>query len=284
MKLIDSIKKKLINFIDPALIKDYEEIKKNNEVLEQQHSDLQKEYDSLERSYERNEKYYEKGKETIKKLSDANANLNRNITDKILQVLEPQLKDMSIEKFEFLYNKFNHEDQQLKEVYRDYKDFDKELEIYLSKGALIDEASKKLLGDQKLWHLFPEEDARGAFEGTNGYDNARWREKYHYGKVIDIEYIKCYEFYKYKLDYSIPEYVEYKKKLYIDVIPKEISKYLDYILEENNEILSNTEHYFKVLEQEFQNEKSKKLEKIEEIEYNVEENTEEEEEDEVDEI
>lgn len=284
MKLIDIIKKKLINLLDPALIKNYEEIKKNNEKLEQQHSELQKEYESLERSYDRNEKYYEKGKETIKKLSNLNANLNKNITDKILQVLEPQLKEMSVEKLEFLYNKFNYEDQQLKEVYRDYKDFDKELEIYLSKGALIDEASKKLLGDEDLWHLFPEEDARGAFDGTNGYDNARWREKYHYGKVIDIEYIKCYEFYKYKLDYSIPEYVEYKKKLYIDVIPKEISKYLEYILEENNEILSNTEHYFNVLEQEFQNEKSKMLEKTEEIEYNIEENTEEEEEDEVDEM
>lgn len=284
MKLIDIIKKKLINLLDPTLIKNYEELKKHNENLEQQHSDLKQEYESLEQRYDVREEYYDKGKETIKKLSNVNANLKRYITNKILQVLEPQFKEMTLGKLEFLYKKFNYENQQLKEIYKDYKHCDIELEIYLSRGALIDEVSEELLGKEELWHLFPEEDARGTFEFTNGYDNARWREKYHFGKVIDVEYISCYEFFKYKLDYSNQEYVDYKKELYRRVIPKEIEKYLDYILEANNEILSNTERYFNVLDQEFQNEKNKMLEKNEETEYNIEENTDEEEEDEIDEI
>lgn len=202
MKLLNNIKNKIINFLDPNMTKNLEKLEKDNETLKQQHSRLKLEYDMLDDKHDRIVEQYDKSKDKVNKLAEINSILKRGITDKIIQQIEPQLNEMSLLRLEFLYKKLNYEDILLREKYKDYKGHDKKLEIYQSKGELIDEVSEELLGDEELWDLFPEEDARGTFEFTNGYDNARWREKYHFGKVVNIEYISCYEFYTYKLDYS----------------------------------------------------------------------------------
>ena len=62
--------------------------------------------------------------------------MKTNIANKILQTLEPKLKEMTLGKLEFLYKELNYEDVQLKEIYYS-KSQDCE-EIYLSKGELID--------------------------------------------------------------------------------------------------------------------------------------------------
>lgn len=278
MKLLNNIKNKIINFLDPNMTKNFETLEKDNEILKQEHSRMKLEYDMLDDKYDNILEQYDKSEEKVNKLAEINTILKKGITNKIVQEIESQLNKMSLLNLEFLYKKLNYEDIQLREKYKNYKGYDIKLEIYQSKGEIIDEVSEELLGDEELWDLFPEEDARGTFEFTNGYDNARWREKYHFGKVINIEYISCYEFYTYKLDYANQEYVEYKKKLYREAIPREIERYIDYIMEDNPEILSDTEDYLKRIEKEFQEER-KKLEETKEIEYNEkEEETEDEEE------
>lgn len=267
MKLLNKIKNKIINLLDPNITKNFEKLEKDNETLKQEHSRLKLEYEMLDDKHDRIVEQYDKSKEKVNKLAEINSILKNGITNKIVHEIESHLNEMSLLQLEFLYKKLNFEDIQLREKYKDYKGYDIKLEIYQSKGELIDEVSEELLGNEDLCDLFPEEDARGTFEFTNGYDNARWREKYHFGKVVNIEYISCYEFYTYKLDYANQEYVEYKKKLYREAIPREIERYIDYIMEDNPEILSDTEGYLKKIEKEFKEER-KKLEETKEIEYN----------------
>lgn len=258
MKLLDRIKNKIIQILDPGLNKNYKQLQNNHQDLEQEYSKLIKEHKRLEDNYDDvlyrdNEK-----EEAINKLSETNEILKNSITKTILQTLSPKLGEMTLGKLEHLYKTLNYEDKQLKEIYTDSKNYDIELEIYLSKGNLINDVSEEILGKEELWHLFPEEDARGTFEFANGYDMTRWREYYHFGKVIDIEHISCYEFCKYKLDYSNKDYAEYKKKLYREVIPRELKKYISYIVKDNPEILSNTEEYLKKIEKEFIQERTDK--------------------------
>lgn len=276
MKLLDRIKIKIIKILDPKLDEDYKQLRDNHQDLEQEYSKLIKEHEKLEDNYD-DALYCDNEKaQSIKKLSETNEILKSNITNTILQTLDAKLGEMTLGKLEFLYKKLNYEDVQLKEIYSKSKDYE---EIYTSRGELIDEVSRELLGDKELWDLFPEEDARGTFEFCSGYDNARWRENYHFGKIIDIEHISCYEFCKYKLDYSNQEYVEYKKKLYREVIPRELKKYIVYILKDNPEILNNTEEYLKKLEKEFIQERTNKtIETTKEKEYNETEEVEDEEE------
>lgn len=276
MKLLDRIKNKIIQILDPSLDNNYKQLQNNHQDLEQEYSKLIKEHGRLEDNYD-DALYRDNEKEqAINKLSETNEILKNNITNTILQTLAPKLGEMTLGKLEFLYKKLNYEDVQLKEIYSKSKDYE---EIYTSKGEIIDDVSRELLGDKELWDLFPEEDARGTFEFCSGYDNARWRENYYFGKVIDIEHINCYEFCKYKLDYSNQEYVEYKKKLYREVIPRELKKYISYILKDSPEILSNTEEYMKKLEKEFIQERiDKTMETTEEKEYNETEEVEDEEE------
>lgn len=276
MRLFDMIKNKIINVLDPDLTEDYKKLQNNHNILEQEYSKLGERHDKLKDNYEYALYSNDENTQTIKKLEDTNENLKTNIANKILQTLKPKLEEMTLGRLEFLYKELNYEDIQLKEIYSKSKDCE---EIYLSRGELIDEVSEEILGDKELWDLFPEEDARGTFEFINGYDSARWREKYHFGKVVNIEHISCYEFCTYKLDYSNREYVEYKKKLYREVIPRELKKYMTYILKDNPNILSNTEEYLEKLEEKFTQEKVKqKEEKTQQVEYNkVEESQDEEE-------
>ena len=276
MKLLDRVKNKIINTLDPNLTENYRKLQNNHNILEQEYSKLGESHNKLEDNYEYALYSNDEKTQTIKKLQETNENLKSNIANKILQTLKPKLEEMTLGKLEFLYKELNYEDVQLKEIYSKSKDCE---EIYLSRGEIIDKVSEEILGDEELWELFPEEDARGTFEFINGYDSARWREKYHFGKVVNIEHISCYEFCKYKLDYSNQEYVEYKKKLYREVIPRELKKYMTYILKDNPNILSNTEEYLEKLEEKFTQEKVKqKEEKTQQVEYNkVEESQDEEE-------
>ena len=276
MKLLDRVKNKIINTLDPNLTENYRKLQNNHNILEQEYSKLGESHNKLEDNYEYALYSNDEKTQTIKKLQETNENLKSNIANKILQTLKPKLEEMTLGKFEFLYKELNYEDVQLKEIYSKSKDCE---EIYLSRGEIIDKVSEEILGDEELWELFPEEDARGTFEFINGYDSARWREKYHFGKVVNIEHISCYEFCTYKLDYSNQEYVEYKKKLYREVIPRELKKYMTYILKDNPNILSNTEEYLEKLEEKFTQEKVKqKEEKTQQVEYNkVEESQDEEE-------
>ena len=219
MKLLDRVKNKIINTLDPNLTENYRKLQNNHNILEQEYSKLGESHNKLEDNYEYALYSNDEKTQTIKKLQETNENLKSNIANKILQTLKPKLEEMTLGKLEFLYKELNYEDVQLKEIYSKSKDCE---EIYLSRGEIIDKVSEEILGDEELWELFPEEDARGTFEFINGYDSARWREKYHFGKVVNIEHISCYEFCTYKLDYSNQEYVEYKKKLYREVIPREI--------------------------------------------------------------
>lgn len=277
MKLLDRIKIKIINVLNPNLAENYEQLQNKHQILEQEYSKLGENHDKLEDNYEYALYSSDEKTQTIKKLEETNEELKTNIANKILQTLEPKLKKMTLGKLEFLYKELNYEDIQLKEIYYS-KSKDCE-EIYLSKGELVDKVSEEILGDEELWDLFPEEDARGTFEFINGYESARWREKYHFGKIVGAEYISCYEFCKYKLDYSNKEYVGYKKKLYREVIPRELKKYMTYILKDNPNILSNTEDYLEKLEEKFIQEKiEQKEEKTNKIEYNEVEQTEDEEE------
>lgn len=276
MKLLDRVKNKIINTLDPNLTENYRKLQNNHNILEQEYSKLGESHNKLEDNYEYALYSNDEKTQTIKKLQETNENLKSNIANKILQTLKPKLEEMTLGKLEFLYKELNYEDVQLKEIYSKSKDYE---EIYLSRGEIIDKVSEEILGDEELWELFPEEDARGTFEFINGYDSARWREKYHFGKVVNIEHISCYEFCTYKLDYSNQEYVEYKKKLYREVIPRELKKYMTYILKDNPNILSNTEEYLEKLEEKFTQEKVKqKEEKTQQVEYNkVEESQDEEE-------
>ena len=276
MKLLDRLKNKIINTLDPNLTENYRKLQNNHNILEQEYSKLGESHNKLEDNYEYALYSNDEKTQTIKKLQETNENLKSNIANKILQTLKPKLEEMTLGKLEFLYKELNYEDVQLKEIYSKSKDCE---EIYLSRGEIIDKVSEEILGDEELWELFPEEDARGTFEFINGYDSARWREKYHFGKVVNIEHISCYEFCTYKLDYSNQEYVEYKKKLYREVIPRELKKYMTYILKDNPNILSNTEEYLEKLEEKFTQEKVKqKEEKTQQVEYNkVEESQDEEE-------
>lgn len=276
MKLLDRVKNKIINILDPNLTENYRKLQNNHNILEQEYSKLGESHNKLEDNYEYALYSNDEKTQTIKKLQETNENLKSNIANKILQTLKPKLEEMTLGKLEFLYKELNYEDVQLKEIYSKSKDCE---EIYLSRGEIIDKVSEEILGDEELWELFPEEDARGTFEFINGYDSARWREKYHFGKVVNIEHISCYEFCTYKLDYSNQEYVEYKKKLYREVIPRELKKYMTYILKDNPNILSNTEEYLEKLEEKFTQEKVKqKEEKTQQVEYNkVEESQDEEE-------
>lgn len=276
MRLLDRIKNKIINILDPDLTEDYKKLQNNHNILEQEYSKLGESHDKLKDNYEYALYSNDENTQTIKKLEDTNESLKSNIVNKILQILKPKLEEMTLGRLEFLYKELNYEDIQLKEIYSKSKDCE---EIYLSRGELIDEVSEEILGDKELWDLFSEEDARGTFEFINGYDSARWREKYYFGKIVNIEYISCYEFCTYKLDYSNQEYVEYKKKLYREVIPRELKKYMTYILKDNPNILSNTEEYLEKLEEKFTQEKVKqKEEKTQQVEYNkVEESQDEEE-------
>ena len=276
MKLLDRVKNKIINTLDPNLTENYRKLQNNHNILEQEYSKLGESHNKLEDNYEYALYSSDEKTQTIKKLQETNENLKSNIANKILQTLKPKLEEMTLGKLEFLYKELNYEDVQLKEIYSKSKDCE---EIYLSRGEIIDKVSEEILGDEELWELFPEEDARGTFEFINGYDSARWREKYHFGKVVNIEHISCYEFCTYKLDYSNQEYVEYKKKLYREVIPRELKKYMTYILKDNPNILSNTEEYLEKLEEKFTQEKVKqKEEKTQQVEYNkVEESQDEEE-------
>ena len=276
MKLLDRVKNKIINTLDPNLTENYRKLQNNHNILEQEYSKLGESHNKLEDNYEYALYSNDEKTQTIKKLQETNENLKSNIANKILQTLKPKLEEMTLGKLEFLYKELNYEDVQLKEIYSKSKDCE---EIYLSRGEIIDKVSEEILGDVELWELFPEEDARGTFEFINGYDSARWREKYHFGKVVNIEHISCYEFCTYKLDYSNQEYVEYKKKLYREVIPRELKKYMTYILKDNPNILSNTEEYLEKLEEKFTQEKVKqKEEKTQQVEYNkVEESQDEEE-------
>lgn len=276
MKLLDRVKNKIINTLDPNLTENYRKLQNNHNILEQEYSKLGESHNKLEDNYEYALYSNDEKTQTIKKLQETNENLKSNIANKILQTLKPKLEEMTLGKLEFLYKELNYEDVQLKEIYSKSKDYE---EIYLSRGEIIDKVSEEILGDEELWELFPEEDARGTFEFINGYDSARWREKYHFGKVVNTEYISCYEFCTYKLDYSNQEYVEYKKKLYREVIPRELKKYMTYILKDNPNILSNIEEYLEKLEEKFTQEKVKqKEEKTQQVEYNkVEESQDEEE-------
>lgn len=276
MKLLDRVKNKIINTLDPNLTENYRKLQNNHNILEQEYSKLGESHNKLEDNYEYALYSNDEKTQTIKKLQETNENLKSNIANKILQTLRPKLEEMTLGRLEFLYKELNYEDVQLKEIYSKSKDCE---EIYLSRGEIIDKVSEEILGDEELWELFPEEDARGTFEFINGYDSARWREKYHFGKVVNIEHISCYEFCTYKLDYSNQEYVEYKKKLYREVIPRELKKYMTYILKDNPNILSNTEEYLEKLEEKFTQEKVKqKEEKTQQVEYNkVEESQDEEE-------
>lgn len=276
MKLLDRVKNKIINTLDPNLTENYRKLQNNHNILEQEYSKLGESHNKLEDNYEYALYSNDEKTQTIKKLQETNENLKSNIANKILQTLKPKLEEMTLGKLEFLYKELNYEDVQLKEIYSKSKDCE---EIYLSRGEIIDKVSEEILGDEELWELFPEEDTRGTFEFINGYDSARWREKYHFGKVVNIEHISCYEFCTYKLDYSNQEYVEYKKKLYREVIPRELKKYMTYILKDNPNILSNTEEYLEKLEEKFTQEKVKqKEEKTQQVEYNkVEESQDEEE-------
>lgn len=276
MKLLDRVKNKIINTLDPNLTENYRKLQNNHNILEQEYSKLGESHNKLEDNYEYALYSNDEKTQTIKKLQETNENLKSNIANKILQTLKPKLEEMTLGKLEFLYKELNYEDVQLKEIYSKSKDCE---EIYLSRGEIIDKVSEEILGDEELWELFPEEDARGTFEFINGYDSARWREKYHFGKVVNIEHISCYEFCTYKLDYSNQEYFEYKKKLYREVIPRELKKYMTYILKDNPNILSNTEEYLEKLEEKFTQEKVKqKEEKTQQVEYNkVEESQDEEE-------
>ena len=84
-------------------------------------------------------------------------------------------------------------------------------------------------------------------------------------------------FYNYVNMYFIS--YNYKKKLYKEVIPRELEKYMTYILKDNPNILSNTEEYLEKVEEKFTQEKLKpKEEKTQQEEHNKVEQTEEEEE------
>lgn len=278
MKLLDRIKNRIINFLNPQLLSDYETLKISNKELEDKYEDLQIDYGNLLKNQNKEIEENKKKNEEIRKQAAINKSLKKNIKKTILKVLEPKLQQMELEELEYLYDKFNFENERLKEIYDEGNAFE-EYEIFLSKGSIINTISQELLGNKELWKLFPEEDARGTFEGTNGYGDTEWREKYHFGKVIDIEYIKCYEFYKYEIDTENPEYIKYKRKLYQEAIPREIEAYADYILRYSPKILSNTEEYFEGLNKRYLKEKtSQKEEKIEQVEYNqVEESQDEEE-------
>ena len=241
-------KNRIINFLSPELFKDYQESKENNKQLENKYSNLTEEYDKLEDDYHRTLDYNNDYSRTIKELSNTNSFLVKKLTETIMEKLEPEIKKMSLDKLEFLYNSLNYEDIRLKEAYKDNKNYDVELEIYLSKGFLINQVSKELLGSDPLYKLFPEEDARATFEFSNGYDDTKWREYYYFGKIVGAEYYKCYEFCKYEIDKDNPKYIEYKTKLYQMVIPKEIESNIKEILDYQPDILTNPEKFLKELD------------------------------------
>ena len=87
MKLLDRIKNKIIQILDPGLNKNYKQLQNNHQDLEQEYSKLIKEHKRLEDNYDDvlyrdNEK-----EEAINKLSETNEILKNSITKTILQTL-----------------------------------------------------------------------------------------------------------------------------------------------------------------------------------------------------
>lgn len=262
MSLIEKIKKKIISFLDPKIYEELQELELQEGTTKSHYISLEKQFNELIEEQNNSDKEW---KEKLEEKENTIKYLEKNISKTIIQKTEKFIKSSDLEFLEYLYRHFNYETEYFKKIYSESKMYDIKYEIELSKGDIIDDISEELLGEEPIWSLFPEEDARGTFEATNGYEDTRWREKYHFGRIVDSYFINNYEFCKYKIDKNKTEYIEYKKELYQRAIIKEIERYATYILREEPEILQKPLKHFEKLKNDFENEMVFKKES--EIEY-----------------
>ena len=73
MKLLDRIKKRIINLLDPNMTKNFERLEKDNEILKQEHSRMKLEYDMLDDKHDRIVEQYDKSKDKVNKLAEINS-------------------------------------------------------------------------------------------------------------------------------------------------------------------------------------------------------------------